>query len=79
MADGIHRIDLRAGIDGKAKVSVGGKREGLDMPALGSLDLPLVMQLQATNGECWQSTYAAEGVTKHTDTIFAAKPSVPAP
>ncbi len=74
-ADGIQKLDLKAGIDGKAKVTVKGKGEGLDMPALDQLALPLLLQLQASNGECWQSTYTAAGVSKHTAEVFSGKPS----
>src|SRR5262249_27522317 len=56
---GIQKLTLQAGADGKAKIGVTGKGPLLHMPALATLTFPLVVQLQGTHGECWTATYAS--------------------
>ena len=55
--DGVVSARLKAGADGQALVVVKGK--GANTPVL-SLPLapPVVVQLQAANGECWAATYS---------------------
>jgi hypothetical protein len=55
--DGLQRIDLRAGPDGKAKIVVKGKGEPLALPPLPILALPVTVQLVASDGACWEATY----------------------
>jgi len=73
--DGLpHDLDgmtIKAGLDGKAKVSLKGKGGNIPMPALGSLALPLTTQLQSENGQCWEATTVAPSA--NTTTIFKAK------
>jgi hypothetical protein len=57
--DGIQKLTLQAGDDGKAKIGLGGKGPLLGMPALDTLTFPLVVQLQGAQGECWAATYAS--------------------
>src|SRR6185436_21082356 len=65
------KLQLQSGIDGKAKLGFGGKGPLLRMPALDTLTFPLVAQLQGTNGECWQTTYASP--TKQDASVVKAK------
>lgn len=67
---GTRTIDLAAGIDGKAKVSFQAKGPNLMPPAL-PLNDRVVVQLHASNGECWSASYAAP--TKNTSTVYKAK------
>jgi len=61
-ADGVTRIILKGGADGKAKAIVKGKGTNLpdfdgDLP-IAPGDLPLVAQLRNNgNGECWEGAY----------------------
>jgi hypothetical protein len=55
---GVQKLQLQAGLDGKAKLSVGGKGALLPMPALDTLAFPLWVQLQGSNGQCWETYYA---------------------
>jgi len=57
-SDGIEKVMLRAGDDGEAKIIVKGRGENLRLPSL-LLNLPVLVQLQATNGECCEATYSA--------------------
>jgi hypothetical protein len=56
---------LKAGIDGKAKVSVDGKGANLVLPSLATLAFPLRVQLQSEAGQCWEATYSAAGVSQN--------------
>jgi hypothetical protein len=55
---GIDKINLKANA-GRDKLALKGSGPYLAMPALDALALPLVAQLQAGNGSCWESTYSA--------------------
>ena len=69
-------MKLKAGADGKAQVTVRGKGTRLVLPALGSgLSLPIVAQLQGSNGQCWTATHDVSGVQFDTDVQFKGKGS----
>lgn len=52
------RIVLKAGGNGKTKIIVKTKGPALTLPAMPiDLDLPVVVQLQAGNGKCWEARY----------------------
>ncbi len=71
-SDGIKNAILKAGAAGKAKIIVKGKGEGLPMPDLSALDLPITVQL--SNGtKCWESVYDTN-VSKNEPDFFKAKP-----
>jgi len=56
----IQSLDLREGLtENAARIAVRGRGPLLGMPSLPTLTLPLTVQLQATNGECWESSYSA--------------------
>jgi hypothetical protein len=70
---GVQKLQLQSGAEGKAKIALGGKGALLPLPALDGLAFPLVVQLQGTHGECWAATYASPTtqdatVVKATDT-----------
>ena len=73
--DGVTQIRLTPGEQGKAKISVKGRGANLPAPAI-PLTAPVVVQLQATNGECWAATYD-QFIAKNSDGKFIAKPTVP--
>jgi hypothetical protein len=57
---GISRIDLAARSPGTGSIRVAGMGEELHVPA--SIVMPLVVQLRADGGACWQTTYPIENV-----------------
>jgi hypothetical protein len=70
--DGLRKVLLKPGVDGKAKALVKGEAENLpDLPV--PMDLPVTVQLQATNGVCWGAVYDADGVSVNDATKFKAK------
>jgi len=69
--DGITRIELEPGETGKASIIVKGDGANLPMPSL-PLQLPVTVQLQATNGECWEASYSASGVGRNDADRFRA-------
>ena len=72
--NGIDRLVLKAGLDGKAKVTLKGK--GLDLPAIPiPLQLPATVQVQAASGACWQATYTADGASRNDGVQFKGKGS----
>jgi hypothetical protein len=53
--DGIARVDLEPGRNGKAAIAVHGHGANLPFPAL-PLALPVTVQLRASNGACWEAS-----------------------
>ena len=70
--DGVKRLVLKPGAGGKAKIAAKGVGVGLAQPAL-PLAPPVRVQLQASNGECWESVFEAGDVQKSTPQTFVAK------
>jgi hypothetical protein len=58
--EGLLGITLKAGLPGKASIAVKASRKNVRLPTL-PLALPLRVQLQASNGECWEATYTEAG------------------
>jgi hypothetical protein len=51
-------IALKAGTAGKAKITLKGAGAGLGLPlTLASVSTPVVVQLKAENGSCWEADY----------------------
>jgi hypothetical protein len=73
--DGVRRIGLRPGADGKAQVRVEARGVNLGLPDL-PLAQPVVVQLQASNGECWTSSFDAF-VQENAGTAFRARSGSP--
>lgn len=69
---GLSSVQLKAGIAGKASITVRGQGANLGMPTL-PLRLPVTVQLQAANGQCWEAQYDADGVMKNDASQFKAK------
>jgi len=55
---GITRVDLRAGGEGRMRMTVAGRGAGLELPPF-PLGGPLLMRLTADDGRCWQTEYLA--------------------
>jgi hypothetical protein len=70
--DGITKLGLRAGLAGKAKVTLKGKGLLVTLPPLGpgSHTLPLKAQLR-TAGQCWEANFST--ATVDTSTQWKAK------
>jgi hypothetical protein len=57
LPDGLRKMLLKAGAAGAAKIGVRGSGANLRLPAL-SFTPPVNVQLQATNGQCWDAVYS---------------------
>jgi|SRR5437870_5345684 len=57
-------------------ITVKGGGPNLPLPPL-PLALPARLQLQQTNGDCWEATYATDGVLRNDATEFQGKAAVP--
>jgi hypothetical protein len=64
LQNGITRMQLEPGTDGRATVVVRGKGTSLPLPSM-PLDLPLRVQLQAENGACWEARYGTDGLSRN--------------
>jgi hypothetical protein len=69
---GLTQIRVKAGEPGKAQATVKGKGALLGVPQL-PLAPPIRVQLQAANGECWETVHASAGVTKNDGAQFSGK------
>jgi hypothetical protein len=76
--EGITKVRLIAGADGRARILVKGRGGNLAMPSL-PLGLPARTQLQAESGACWEAIYWPYGVVKNNAKRFGgtAGPDVP--
>lgn len=70
-SDGLYRIRLKPGEDGKARVSVQGLKQSLDLPDL-PLTLPVTAQLQNSEGVCWTASYDTF-ISRNDDKKFIAR------
>jgi len=57
--DGLFKIVLKEGLDGKARITVKGKGDNLGITAerLAAIEPPVTAQLKNTAGVCWEATY----------------------
>jgi hypothetical protein len=56
----IQSLDLREGAsENAARVAIRGRGPLLGMPSLTALTLPLTVQLQSSDGACWEAAYSA--------------------
>ena len=67
----LDKIVLRAGAHGKAKASVKARGKSLTLPDL-PLNLPVRVQFQSSNGQCWDATYSKAGVKGNGRRAFRA-------
>ena len=70
--EGVDKIILKAGLQGKAKTQFKGKGDNLPAFSL-PLSLPVTAQLQAENGQCWEATFSTAGSKKNDATQFKGK------
>jgi hypothetical protein len=56
--NGLQKVVLKAGPAGTAKILVKGKGALLDLPPLPITSLPIIVQLNNSDGVCWQATYS---------------------
>ena len=72
--NGLQRIVLKAGADGKAKIIVRAKGMNLTMPNLATLTSPLTVQLKRSGGTvCWGSTFSFPPALKNDAANFKDK------
>ena len=72
----IRSMLLRAGADGQAKVVVKMRGLGLPLPRP-PMDLPFVLMLRASNGQCWADVFWPAGVLLNEEFRFTGKSGSP--
>lgn len=69
--DGVQRLALQAGVDGKARVALVARGAGLHLPSLATLVSPLTIQLRSATGACWSARYGFPPALRRTATRFS--------
>jgi hypothetical protein len=72
--NGIELIRVLPGAEGRSRAEVKGRGERLALPDL-PLTVPVTVQLQVANGDCWSATYAGQ-ILRNADGTFKAKPDL---
>jgi cysteine-rich repeat protein len=70
--DGVERLTVKAGDQGRAKLGLIAKEGAVRASSLRQLDLPIRVQLQSKTGDCWETIFSAAGVAKSTATQLRA-------
>lgn len=60
----IQSLDLREGTTTTARIALRGRGPLLTMPSLMTLNAPLLVQLQSSEGVCWESSYSPPARTQ---------------
>ncbi len=74
--DGITKIRLTRGEEGHARIIIKGSGANLNLNAL-PLGLPTAVQLQASNGQCWEAFFSVDGARRNNETRFGGRSSLP--
>ena len=69
-------MEIRPGLDGRARAVVKGRGERVAVPPL-PLTPPVRVQLQAENGECWEAIFGDAGVRRNDATDFEGQATGP--
>jgi Lamin Tail Domain len=67
--DGVDRVVLKPGDDGRARIVLTGKGPHLGLPPL-PLALPVRVQLQTVGGQCWEATYSPANARRNDGHVF---------
>jgi len=70
--DGVTKVALKVGADGKSAAMLRAKGERLTVPAL-PLSLPTRVQLQASSGTCFDTSFSSAGASVNTAAQFVGK------
>lgn len=70
--DGGYKMSLKEGAVEKAKILFSGRGANLHVPDLSSLQLPILVQIQNSNGVCWEASFSGPP-KKQTATQFSSK------
>lgn len=70
-ADGVQRLALQSGGEGKARITVVARGAALEIPALGTLTSPVTIQLRSATGACWSARYGFPPALRQTPTRFS--------
>jgi len=70
-ADGVQRIGLQGGVDGKARLALVARGAGIGLPPLATLASPVVVQLRSATGACWSARYGFPPALRQSATRFS--------
>jgi hypothetical protein len=71
-SDGVQKILMRAGSAGAAKAQ--SRARGVNMPPFAlPVAPPVIAQLQASDGACWETTHTGDGISRNDDGQFRAR------
>lgn len=70
-ADGVERVALQSGADGKARLAVAAKGPRLVLPSLATLTSPVTLQLRSATGACWSARFSFPPAVRRTAMRFS--------
>jgi hypothetical protein len=72
--DGVQKVLVSSGAQGKSKAKVKGKDANLPDPVLGGLQAPITVQLKRSGSlTCWEATYQSADILDNDADSFKAK------
>ncbi len=57
--DGVQKMNLKSGTDGKAQIKLSLRGANLGLPDLSTVSQPVTVQIKNSNGICWEAKYSA--------------------
>lgn len=57
--DGVQKLNLKSGTDGKAQIKLTVRGANLGLPDLSTVAQPVTVQIKNSNGTCWETTFSA--------------------
>ena len=72
-ADGVFKVTLKAGDEGKTKIGIKARGAGVPLPPQPIPDLPIEMQLLSSPGQCWTAEFLFSGAKKNSSERFKGK------
>lgn len=70
--DGVQKMNLKSGADGKAQIKLSLRGANLGLPDLSTVAQPVTVQIKNTNGICWEAIYSAPS-RYQSSTVFKDK------
>ena len=70
--DGVQKLNLKSGTDGKAQVKLTVRGANLGLPDLSTIAQPVTVQIKNSNGKCWEAIFSAPS-RYQSSTIFKDK------
>ncbi len=57
--DGVQKLNLKRGANGKAQIKLSARGDNLELPDLSTVAQPVTVQIKNSTGTCWEAIYSA--------------------